>query len=434
MKILKCVDLTYEGLGVVRDGELVIFVENLLPGEEAEIEITEQKKRFAFGKVVKRLNDSPQRVTPEYEQYEICGSAQTMHMSKELNAQFKTQTVQNTINKQIENCQVEELFQGATEFTYRSKVLFPIRIENGEVICGPYMKKSQTNIHTPQSWMLTKRGNQINNHIIKKLQNMLPSTKALNHVQGVMYRVNSKGEYMVVIIVNKKVNIKPFLDYISEIDDVISVYLNINTNRKKLMLGNQSIHFGKSEYITEYLNGIEYLISPTSFFQINKEVTEQVLKDIIEVANFNKGDVVVDAYCGTGTIALNIASKVKYVYGIETSKSAVQDAKSNAALNNIDNAKFSCADVVKQIPNIQQNIDFLIVDPPRKGNSKQFLQFIVESGIKKIIYMSCNPTTLANDLKFLKENGYNFNKVKTYDMFPQTAHVETVVLMSRVEK
>lgn len=435
MKKLTCQDISFDGLGVCRDENKIVFVDGMLPNEVADVEIYESKKNYEFANLVHLETTSDQRIEPICPHFEKCGGCSTMHMSNDLVKEFKQNTVQQVFNKMHDNISVEPLIQEGDLLAYRSKLIFPVARNKNEVISGPYKKNTHHVVNAKRCLMLSEQGQELHNAILDKIVELGLSiyneTLHTGTIRSIMYRRNQNDQYMVVIVAMEETKLEPLLSFISEFSYVVSVYANINNKKSNVLLSKEYLHFAKDEYLHENINGIEYVISPESFFQINHGITELMYNKIIELADLKGNEVVLDAYCGTGTITLNLAKKAKYVYGIEQVQQAVIDAKINAINNKIDNVSFLCGDVSRTYDKIEEKIDVVVVDPARKGCSEYFMNFIVEKSIKKVVYMSCNAATQARDVKILTDAGYTFNKVYTYDMFPQTAHVETLLVATK---
>ncbi len=432
MEILKCIDLSYDGLGIVKVNGKTTFVENLLIGEEAEIEITSSKKNFNFAKIKKLHTKSDERMIPICKYFEECGGCSTMHLNSSAEKSFKKRAVMNTWQKNYKNnTKFSDLYCGKEKLYYRSKVIFPIQKRGSRIVSGPYIKGTHQALEIDNCLMLEETGMMIHQLFIKKLNELnsdiYDEFYHRGNIRSIMYRRNEKNEYMIVLIVRYNEKLTDIIEYLSTFTSVKSIYINLNPHQTNVLLGKKYLHVYGAEKLIINLCGIKYALSPQSFFQINYEITEMMFARISELADLNENSVVLDAYCGIGAIGLSLAKNIKFLYGVEKVEKAIVDAKHNAQLNNLSNTMFLAGDVMKHARDILSKVDTVIVDPSRKGCSKEFLELLIEKQVSKIIYMSCNPSTLARDASFLTEQGYNISEVELYDMFSQTSHVEAIV-------
>lgn len=324
-------------------------------------------------------------------------------------------------------------------FHYRNKMIFPIDT-NGN--WGFYRERSHDVIPLDDCFL----GNEINKKIMNTVCDFMKefNISAYDEIlhKGIIRRVfirNSKTEIMVVISANSN-SLKNYETLTNRLrgisDSITSIILNVNTKRTNLVLGDKNITLWGKDKIKDTLCGLEYEISPHSFFQVNPTQTEKLYNTAIDFAQISKDDTIMDIYCGIGTISLTAAKYAKKVIGVEIVPQAIEDAKRNSKTNAIDNAEFYCSaaeDIVPKLIEDGNTPDVVILDPPRKGSDEKTLSAIVSAQPKRIVYVSCNPATLARDLKFLKENGYETKKVTAVDMFPHTAHVETVALLTQMK-
>lgn len=324
-------------------------------------------------------------------------------------------------------------------FHYRNKMIFPIDTQGS---WGFYRERSHDVIPLEDCLL----GNEINKEIMNTVCSFMKefNISAYDEIshKGTVRRVfirNSKKEIMVVISANSSTlkNCEILVSRLCEISDSIaSIILNVNTKRTNLVLGDKNITLWGKDKIKDTLCGLNYEISPHSFFQVNPVQTEKLYNTAIDFAQITENDTVMDIYCGIGTISLTAAKYAKSVIGVEIVPQAIEDAKRNSISNGIENAEFYCAaaeDIVPKLIKDGNTPDVVILDPPRKGSDEKTLSAIISAQPKRIVYVSCNPATLARDLKFLKENGYELNKVTALDMFPHTAHVECVARLCRNE-
>ena len=431
----EAVDYTFDGLGVVRHEGLCFFVKDLLKGEKAEIGVTAVKKNVGYGRVIRRLSDSPQRVEPRCPVARQCGGCQLQMMNSELQAEFKRHRVADCFQR-IGHLDVEVKPVLSMEFPwkYRNKVQVPVGMNReGQMISGYYRSHSHDIVNFDQCCLHSD----LENAILSSLKAWIAEIgdpKQFRH--WLIKHAFRTGQVMVVFIANTA-QIKGKMELIRRLTErypqIRSIILNVNEREDNVILGDKEIVLWGSASIEEELLGLRFQISAKSFYQINPFQTEVLYRKAIELAGLTGKETVIDVYCGTGTIGLSAASKAKRVIGIEIVPSAVEDAKNNAVRNGITNAEFICGDAgacTSQL--LQRNIqpEVAIVDPPRKGLDRLTIDSLVKMNPDRIVYVSCDPATLARDCAFLSEQGYSVQVVQPVDMFPQTTHVETVVLLS----
>ncbi|MFW5794045.1 MAG: 23S rRNA (uracil(1939)-C(5))-methyltransferase RlmD [Bacillota bacterium] len=438
--IVEAIDLTHDGLAVTKleDG-YTVFVENLLKGETAEIEVIKRRKNFGFGKVLNRITRSPYRQAPKCKHFYDCGGCQLMHMDYDVQIAFKKYRLESVLKKiGAEDIMVEDITSMVNPYYYRNKV--DIKFANGEtgIKAGYFKSKSHDLVDIEECYIMPKKSFQLL-ILLKNLLNQY-EIKAYDEktktglIKSAVFRESSKHKEIILLLnlsESKLPNETQFVKRLAEQQNEL-VGLGIAKTDIDDFYLNKPIRlvYGK-RFIFDTILDIKYRIGFKSFFQVNPIQTERLYSLAIDFANLNKKDKVIDAYCGIGTIALSIADKVYKVFGIENLRSAVYDAKRNAKMNKIRNVFFEVGDSEEVIQKWKKySFDALFVDPPRKGCKKKFLQTVVNMKIPKIIYISCNPATLGRDLEYLVEKGYKVKKAAPIDMFPQTAHVESIVLLT----
>lgn len=428
------VDYTHDGLGVVKIDNFPIFVEDVIEGEEVEFKIIKLKKNLGYGKVLNVIKKSKKRV----EGIPKTSGANLVHMNYEEQLRFKTKKVQNVMNKILGSDYVNVLPTLGMEnsYHYRNKSVIPVQKINEEVKMGYYKPRSHDVVDINKCFIQYDEHNKLMNGVRILIQELgLSVYDELNHkgaIRHIMFRTNSKKtEIMVGIVVTKKfMNLSEFVNKIVELDErIVSVMLNINDKKTNVIFGDKTEKLYGVDYIVDTLGGIEFKISLRSFYQVNPIQTEVLYNKALELAELKESDTIIDAYCGIGTISLFAAQKVKKVYGIEIVEAAVLDAKENAKNNNITNTEFllgKSEEQIKKLISKDVKIDAVIVDPPRKGCEESFLRDLATMNIEKIVYVSCNPATLARDMEIMRSLGYKLNDVQPVDMFPGTYHVEAV--------
>ena len=436
--IAKCVDLNHEGMGVFKVNDFVIFSSGVIIGEKVKLEVTKVTKNYALAKVTDFIIKSPSRVKPICKYFCECGGCDLMHMDYATQLKFKENMVLRTISKFAKLNDFEYLgIKGAKNiYYYRNKVQIPFSFRDGKTICGFYKKKSHNIIPLDECFIEPD----ISTDISKFIKNLCNEYHIKGYIEesgeGIIRHVLVRNTFLnkyMVIIVSKTKDVPNISEITKKIVNrynmVESVILNVQEKKTNVILGDYSeVLFGKDEIIDEIL-GYKFKLSHKSFLQINHEQTEELYKIIREFADLKKDEVLLDAYCGVGTIGITLASSCKEVYGIEIVEDAINNAKENAKLNGFDNCKYFVGRSEEIINDLEVEFDVAVFDPPRKGCDMSFLEAIVKKQIKKIVYVSCNVATLARDLNYLKDY-YNVTKVKCCDLFPNSVHVESVCLLT----
>lgn len=439
------IDLTHEGLGVAKIDHYPIFIENALPSEKIEMLVVKVGNKFGYGKVLNWLEESPDRVTVTDENLLRTGIASISHLSYEKQLTFKQNQVKNVLTKiaKLPDVPVFETIGMENPWGYRNKAQIPVQRIAGQLTTGFYRKNSHDLIPIDDFMIQAPEIDEailvIRNILQRfgvKAYNEKAHTGFLRHI--IIRRGHYSHEMMVVLVtrIEKFFKGQELAEQIAkEVPSVVSVIQNINEEKTNVILGKQNkVLYGKA-VIEDQLLGKTYQISPESFYQVNTPQTEVLYQTAIEYADLDENDVVIDAYCGIGTIGQSLAEKVKHVYGVEIIPEAIADAKKNAEINQLTNLTYEVgtAETVMEAW-VSQGIkpSVIIVDPPRKGLTLSFITASSQVAPEKIIYVSCNPATLARDLKLYAEEGYQVEKVQPVDLFPQTPHVESVTLLTRV--
>lgn len=400
--------LENEGCGVAKINGMVVFIPKTLVGEIAKIRITEIKKNFARGKVIEIIEPSKKRIKNDCPYYEECGGCNLRHQSDIESLKFKKEKVETALKRigKIET-KIDDVIPSPKCDNYRNKASF--KVEKDKI--GFYSSGSYQLVDIESCKLLEDDINDclcvIRNYIKENKNNLI---KEITIKRG-----NALGEILVSIY------------SLDNNDASIINYLIENVKNIKTIIYNEKIVFGNG-YIEQITNGLMFNCTYNSFFQVNSMQTEKLYSTAIKLAKLDKNDVVMDLYCGTGTITSILSSYVKKVIGVEIIENAIIDAKENLKINNINNVFFICSDVTKAISKIREKIDIIFVDPPRSGIDRKAIAIIKKINPKKIIYISCNPVTMARDLSYLSDL-YNIEKVTPVDMFPKTAHVECVAVL-----
>jgi len=435
--------LTSEGSGVAKIEGFTVFVEGALPEEQAEIRIVKVLKSYAFGKLLRTLKPSPGRVEPSCGVVKRCGGCQLQHMSYEAQLQYKTHQVKDAIERigGLKDVTIHDAIGMKDPWRYRNKAQFPVGMD-GDVMIGFYANRSHEIIDTP----LCAIQDTVNDNVIQTVREFIKKYDISVYVEstgkGLIRHIMTRkgfrtGEVMVCIVINGDSipKDKALVEMLKgSVDNLKSVVLNVNKKQTNVILGDRNIVIYGEEAIYDYIGEFKFRISPLSFFQVNPIQTEVLYNKALEYADLKGDEVVFDAYCGIGTISLFLSKKAKKVYGVEIVPQAIENAIENARLNGISNAEFIVGESETVIPEMYKKgikADVIVVDPPRKGCDEKLLEVIAQMGQEKVVYVSCNPATLARDLKYLTERGYRVMEVQPVDMFPQTVHTESVVRIER---
>lgn len=439
--------LTHEGQGVGKIDGFVVFVDNALIGEIAEVQITKQTKSYSVGQIIKIQKPSVKRVEPFCPVNDKCGGCSIQHMSYDAQLEFKTDTVRQNLKRigGLENVQVHNAIGMDRPFNYRNKVQYPVGMCSSDIGIGFYEKGSHNIIDSNVCDIQPQESNAIRDIVRDffkaKAISIYDEKTGKGFLRHVMVRIGFKtNEIMVVLVVNGKK--MPKSDELVKLlcdkfENIKSIIVNVNTKNTNIILGDKNTCIYGQEYISDYIGKYKFNISPLSFFQVNPIQTEVLYGKALEYAGLTGNETVFDLYCGIGTISLFLSEKAKKVIGVEVVSDAIEDAKKNAILNKVTNTEFILGDVETVIPRLYKEgikADVVVIDPPRKGCEEVLLNTLVDMQPQRIVYVSCNPSTLARDLKYLCENGFEVKEVQPVDMFAWTGHVECVIWMQLVDK
>ena len=440
---LEIEDLGNRGEGIGKIDDFTIFVPGGIPGEIVKVKITTLKERYAIGEIIETIYTSENRVEPKCNLFGTCGGCQIMHIDYNEQLEIKRNKVKEILSK-IEGIdkKVKPTIGMDDPYEYRNKAQFPVGRKNNKVIIGCYRMGSHEIVDTDYCYIQAP----INEKLFKVIKQYIEDfnietydeRKGTGLIRHVMTKIGfATGEVMVVLMTNGREI--PYKDKLIEmlkenIEGLKSVVQNINTKNTNVVLGDDTIVLYGEDKILDYIGDLKFNISSKSFYQANPVQTKILYEKTLEYANLTGKEVVFDIYCGIGTIALFLADKAKEVHGVEIINAAIENAKENADINHINNAHFHLGraeDIVPKLYKEGLRTDVVVVDPPRKGCDEVVLQTIVNMEPERIVYVSCNPSTLARDLEYLSENGYQTIEVQPVDMFPQTTHVECVALIEK---
>ena len=441
---LKITDMGNDGEGIGKVDGYTLFVKDAVIGDTVLAKVMKAKKNYGYARLMEVVEPSPDRVEPPCPYARQCGGCQLQAMSYEQQLRFKTNKVKNHLMRigGMEEIPMEAIIGMEHPYRYRNKAQFPVgRSKEGKIITGFYAGRTHSIIENRNCLLGVELNEQILDKVIAYMEE--------NHVEpydektgkGLVrhvltrYGFDSK-EVMVCLIVNgnKIPNAESLTESLRQIPGMTSITLNVNKERTNVILGNQITLLWGQTYITDSIGTIKYQISPLSFYQVNPAQTRRMYEKALEYAQLTGEETVWDLYCGIGTISLFLAQKAKQVYGVEIIPQAIEDARRNAALNHLKNVEFFVGKAEEVLPEKYEKegvyADVIVVDPPRKGCDEILLDTIVKMSPKRVVYVSCDSSTLARDVKYLGEHGYRVERVCPIDNFSQTVHVETVVLLS----
>jgi 23S rRNA (uracil1939-C5)-methyltransferase len=436
---VKCVAIDEEGKGIVKIRGKEVHVPNLIEGETAVVEVI-QRKNFMTAKVVRIEEKAKNRVNPKCPHFSQCGGCQLQHMSYDSQSEFKQKIVEKLMKPYGS---VNKILTMNEPYLYRNKIHSTFaQDQKGRVISGIYGENSHRVIPIEQCAIQDKRADAIVASVLEIMKKYKMRAYDEDTKQGFLRHILVKtgfksGEIMVVLIVSSLVfpgknNFVSTL--LNKHPEITTIVMNINNKKTSVVLGDtEKVLYGKG-YIEDTLCGCIFQISPKSFYQINPIQTEVLYGRAIEMAKLKGSEVVLDAYCGIGTISLIVSSKVKGVIGVELNKDAVRDAVKNAKRNKISNVDFyndDAGEFMDKLTHDKKKVDVVFMDPPRSGSDEKFLDSLVKLKPEQVVYISCNPVTQERDLKYLVKHGYKIREIQPVDMFPQTFHVENIVLLTR---
>ncbi|MBQ3969020.1 MAG: 23S rRNA (uracil(1939)-C(5))-methyltransferase RlmD [Clostridia bacterium] len=424
---------------------MAVFVPLTAVGDKINARILKVKKNYAFGKIENIITPSKIRIEPDCECYSKCGGCVFRHISYEEELKIKKQRVYDALTRigKIENFEMNDIVGSDEPNGYRNKSQIPVgKDKYDHVVMGFYGNHSHRIVGSGECRLHPKEFDEI----VEIFKSWLDKYKIpvydetaheglIRHLY--LRHAKKSGEIMICPVVNGSnlPNKKELLDALTNHSDKItSIVLNINTDKTNVVLGKKCVTLYGKDFLTDELCGLKFNISPLSFYQINRDQTEKLYSIAAQYADLNGTEFLIDLYCGAGTIGLSMAKRTKNILGIEIIPQAIENAKENARLNGITNAQFICSDASKAAEDLsKKNLrpDIVIIDPPRKGCDKTVVDSVCKMSPTRVVYVSCDPETLARDLAVFEEKAFKVNKVTPVDMFPRTPHVETVVLMSR---
>ncbi|MCR5787081.1 MAG: 23S rRNA (uracil(1939)-C(5))-methyltransferase RlmD [Acholeplasmatales bacterium] len=433
---VEIIDYDHLGLGVAKVNNFPIFVPYALVGELVRVKITRVTKNIAESILLEVLRESDKRNKDVCPHFLECGGCSLMHMSYQEQLDFKKKSVENTLYRigGIKTI-VNDVVANPHPLHYRNKIIVPLgKNKDGHVISGFYEPKSH-NIVESNECLIEHEDSQKIISLIKKMieeEGLTIYNEETNSglFRNIMLRVNKFNEFMVVFVVkkNQPVLVKMAMKLVQAFPNIKSIYACVNKEKTNVILKGEFVHLLLDKYLIEDINGLKFIVHPNAFLQVNHDQAEALYNKALSYIPTDKTKTIIDAYCGMGSITLNLALKAKEVYGIEIVKEAVDNANFNKDLNNLSNAHFICGKCENEIEKLTKlkDIDYIVFDPPRKGCDEKFLNTVINMNIKNIIYISCLPQTFARDAKYLIEHGYTLHEVTPFDLFSQSGHVENI--------
>lgn len=444
-------DMGTGGEGIGKVDRCALFIKDAIIGDLVEAKVMKMKKNYGYARLMNILAPSPARQNARCREARRCGGCQIQEMDYRQQLDFKKDKVENNllrlgaVPKEVLDAAMEGIIGMDEPFRYRNKAQYPIgRDREGHLTAGFYAGRTHQIIPLPD--MDCALGTEENQPILQEILAFMEECHVQPYdeetyaglVRHVLIRKGfATGELMVCLVING--DTLPHSDVLAErlspIQGMTSITCSVNKEKTNVIMGKDIQTIWGQDYITDYIGDVKFHISPLSFYQVNPVQTERLYGTALEFAGLTGGETVWDLYCGIGTISLFLARRAGRVYGVEIVPQAIRDAKNNAAINDISNARFYVGKAEEVLPGMYEKegvqADVIVVDPPRKGCEQVVLETMVKMQPERIVYVSCDPATLARDVKYLRENGYELDRVKAVDMFPHTVHVETVALLGR---
>lgn len=440
--IVDIIDSGFEGEGIAKIDNFTIFVSGAIKGEKVKILIVKVLSSHAFGKILEIIEESEVRQAVDCNTYKRCGGCNMRHIKYEDTLKMKQNAVQSLVNKTLKNkIQVKSTYGMENPFHYRNKAQYPLGIDkNGEPVIGVFANRTHEVIPMQKCLIQNTQSEEISKFILQFIKDNNISIYNENTGKGLFRHIVIKigiktNEIMCILVINGNQIPKEnelVSNLVQRYQNIKTIVKNINTKNTNVILGKENINIYGNGYITDILGDYTFKISPLSFYQVNPIQAEKLYNIGVQAAKITKNDVVFDLYCGIGTISLFMAKYAKKVYGVEIVKQAIEDAKENSKLNNVDNTEFIAGDteiILDDLINNKHIIpDVVMVDPPRKGLDNKTIENILKIKPDRFVYISCNPATLVRDLaKF--EDTYDISEIQPVDMFPFTSHVECVAVL-----
>ena len=438
----RIVDYTAEGQGIAKIEGCAVFIPNAIVGETVRVRIEKAQKTWAAGKIVEILEKSPHRVNRECGVAKLCGGCDFWHMDYEEETRLKAERVRQCLNRLGgENLDSVPILSAPTCYCYRNKAQYPVSQKNGKAYAGFFKAGTHSVVKNDRCAILPAEMDAVKDAVIDYINQFRVSVYDETAHKGLLRHIYVRrgvisGQILVCLAVNgrKLPREDALIARLQKIKGFATLVLSVNTKKGNAVLGDEFITLYGSGWIEDTLCGLNFRLSPRSFYQVNHHQAQRLYEAAIAQAGITKDDLVLDLYCGVGTITLAMAKAAGKVIGVEVIEQAVRDARENAKRNGIENAEFFCGDAGKAALELEAKgirPDVIVVDPPRKGLNADTIEALHRMRPRRIVYVSCDPATLARDVALLKERGYRLQNAMAADLFPRCAHVESIVCLTR---
>ena len=435
-------DYTSEGQGVCRVEGCAVFVPNAIVGERYKVRIEKVGKTWAAGKITEVLEKSPHRVNRECPVAKLCGGCDFWHMDYEEECRLKADRVRQCLNRMGgESLENVPILAAPTCYGYRNKAQYPVSSQKGRAFAGFFRAGTHQVVENDRCLILPKDTDLVKKIVMDYVNHFRISAYDETTQKGLLRHIYVRrgtvsGQVLVCLVVNgrKLPKYEVLIEKLKAVPGFATLVLAVNTRPGNAILGDEFITLYGPGYIEDTLCGLTFRLSPRSFYQVNHHQAQRLYQAAIEQAGITKNDLVLDLYCGVGTITLAMAGAAGKVIGVEVIEQAVEDAKQNALRNCIENAEFFCGDAGKAALELENRgiiPDVVVVDPPRKGLNADTIEALGKMSPRRIVYVSCDPATLARDVALLKEKGYTLISAQAADLFPRCAHVESIVCLCK---
>ncbi len=435
-------DYTSEGQGVAKIDGCAVFVPNAIYGEKCRIRIEKAQKTWASGKIVEILEKSPHRINRTCPMAKLCGGCAFHHMDYEEETRLKAERVRTCLNRLGgESMEAVPILAAPTTQCYRNKAQYPLSSKNGRVYAGFFKAGTHQVVENARCGILPEEMDRVKDAVVAHMNRWgIPAYDEAAH-KGLVRHIYVRrgvvsGQILVCLVCNgrKFPQAHRLVAELRKIPGFTTLVLSVNTKQGNTVLGDEFITLSGEGFIEDTLCGLKFRLSPRSFYQVNHHQAQRLYEAAITQAQITKEDLVLDLYCGVGTITLAMAKAARRVIGVEVVPEAVQDARDNARRNGIENAEFFCGDAGQAALALEEQgirADVAVVDPPRKGLNGDTIEALARMAPRRIVYVSCDPATLSRDVALLKERGYTLKNALAADLFPRCAHVESVVLLTK---
>lgn len=435
-------DYTTEGQGIAHIEGITVFIPNAIAGERVKVRIETLRKTWAAGKITEILEKSPHRVNRECPVAKLCGGCNFWHMDYQEELRLKAQRVQTCLNRLAgEQLTQMPIFAAPTCHGYRNKAQYPVSSKKGRAYAGFFRAGTHDVVENSRCLILPSQTDLVKDTVIDYVNQYRVSTYDEENHRGLLRHIYVRrgavsGQILVCLVVNGEglPYAEQLVEGLKKIPGFTTLVLSVNTRKGNAVLGDRFITLYGPGFIEDTLCGLNFRLSPRSFYQVNHHQAQQLYQTVIDQAGITKKDTVLDLYCGVGTITLAMAASAGRVLGVEVIPQAVEDARDNARRNGIQNAQFFCGDAGQAALELErQGIqpDVITVDPPRKGLNADAIEAICRMSPRRLVYVSCDPATLARDVSALKERGFHLQSAQAADLFPRCAHVESICCLVR---